>query len=101
MEATKPTFDCQKCGACCRCLLVDIEEDEVQRLNKTLVSTRGFNFGGRLKRKRYDFGWGCIALKEKNGKFACSIYKKRPFVCEAFSKGSDFCIECRNNMGII
>ena len=96
MARVSANFDCQKCGACCASRwLVDVEwqDDEVP-----LHMIKDDRLFGTVMRERKG---QCIALKGKIGcSVKCSIYTKRPRVCQAFLPGSHDCLLARRLAGV-
>ena len=41
----------------------------------------------------------CAALKVEGGRFTCSVYERRPFLCSELERGSDGCLAALERSG--
>lgn len=81
---------CQKCGHCCRNLIVEIEKLDVirePRLLEGVLNSEPLDFNGE-PRDIYGLKIPCPFLMKNN---QCSIYPTRPNVCVGFNFGSSQC----------
>ena len=85
---------CQECGACCFSdsdSYVELNEADLARLGRDAgalawTDDRGDSF---LKMEQRH----CAALEARRGRFACTIYPRRPRLCHALEYGSPECQE--------
>ena len=80
---SEDTFNCVKCGECCR-HVVKVSEQDVERIKELGISNftefdKEIN-SMVLKQKNNV----CMFLKKENDKFICSIYNHRPQVCRKY-----------------
>lgn len=85
--------ECQDCGACCFW-----ESDGYVHLwggdhaaltreeQRTLTEWQGNRCFMRMQDDH------CAALTAKDGKFTCSVYERRPFLCSELERGGDGCL---------
>jgi len=95
-------YDCENCGACCRCFPIFASETDAVREPAIKRETRKLEPHLATKDKAYQmyplpFLEGCAFLKEDQ---LCRIYATRPSVCRQFEAGSAQCIEARARSGI-
>ena len=95
-------YDCENCGACCRCFPIFASEADAAREPKIRQETRALEPHLVTKDKAYQmhplpFLESCAFLKEDQ---LCRIYATRPEVCRRFEAGSAQCIEARERMGV-
>lgn len=110
-------FDCDQCGACCRTLIIEIEELDVVREPKLAAVAKPFKIPpGQVLLDGDDepytevvpgFGGGamlacganmpCKMLGSDN---RCTIYQTRPNVCVGFRAGSEQCQDARRMAGL-
>lgn len=78
---------CQECGGkCCQGIIDVYSNDEIFYDNTLVCDLEGMEYD---KAMQTDVNHHCVALV--NGK--CSIYEKRPLVCQQFEVG---CSRCEN-----
>jgi len=91
---TAENFKCDRhCGECCKKMLVQVNKEEINRIEK--LGHKDFIFEDHFNESRFflkkdEKGWCIFLKKEKDGKYACSIYKNRPKICQQypfFNKG--------------
>ncbi|MGD9644290.1 MAG: YkgJ family cysteine cluster protein [Pirellulales bacterium] len=115
--ALPPRYDCDQCGACCRALIVEIDELDFVREPKLLTTVTpfkthpdevfvddddqpvaplipGYQAGGMLA---CGSARPCPMIDEAN---RCTIYATRPTVCLAFRAGSEQCQMARRMIGL-
>jgi len=94
-----PWSECQRCGACCRHLIVEVGHEDVAR--EPRIAERGILLDGHGKLKAEEWCWSltgvlgsrvCPFLTCDN---LCEIYATRPLCCAAFMPGSDLCRKVR------
>ncbi len=95
MDAEAPS-DCRRCGACCfsespRHARVTGDDharlgDDAERL-VVFLGNQAFMRLAELGGER-----ACAALVAGDGRFACSVYEKRPTVCRELDRGSPACL---------
>ena len=95
-------YDCENCGACCRCFPIFASEADAVREPAIRRETRNVEPHLASERKAYlmhplPFLEQCAFLKEDQ---LCRIYATRPSVCRRFEAGSDQCKEARERFGI-
>ncbi|MDQ8208110.1 YkgJ family cysteine cluster protein [Coraliomargarita sp. SDUM461003] len=95
-------YDCENCGACCRCFPIFASETDAEREPAIRRETRQLEPHLATQDKAYQmhplpFLESCAFLKEDQ---LCRIYATRPTVCRRFEAGSDQCIEARERMGV-
>jgi uncharacterized protein len=99
------SFDCQRCGACCRNGAENVREgvdewvevgaDEVLARRQRGAALLVRNEAGVLHMKLVD-GGRCIALRGSIGKHVrCSIYEVRPRPCRRVEPGDASCLRAR------
>jgi len=82
--------DCEKCGGRCCTGIIDVySSDEIFYDNTLTTHMEEIPYD---KVMIMDDNLKCIALK--NGK--CSIYEKRPLVCQEFKVGCSCCLNFQN-----
>lgn len=101
---TSENYECDKCGACCRKLIVEIDHIDVVREPRLLPVVTLLDGHGSIKfdsewEKQYHLACAdpCPMLGVDN---LCSIYPTRPNVCIAMEAGSDQCQEAREAAGL-
>lgn len=70
-------FVCRQCGNCCTYLKINVNENDIQRIEK--AGYRDFLTLDRKFVKRV--GGRCFFLKRQGDKWACSIHKIKPSAC--------------------
>ena len=96
-------YDCENCGACCRCFPIFALESDAEREPKIReAGIRCDDFLGEKGKVAYrlhplPFLDTCAFLKEDQ---LCRIYESRPEVCRRFEPGSDQCLEARKRVGV-
>ena len=95
-------YDCENCGACCRCFPIFASEADAAREPAIRRETREVEPHLATEHKAYQmyplpFLQQCAFLKEDQ---LCRIYATRPAVCRRFEAGSDQCMEARIRLGI-
>ncbi|ODU02548.1 MAG: hypothetical protein ABS79_00290 [Planctomycetes bacterium SCN 63-9] len=99
--------ECDRCGLCCRQLIIEIAHVDVVREPRLLPpATRLLDGNGAISYesdwdKEYGLACGsshpCPMLAEDG---LCSIYPTRPNVCVSFEAGSAQCEELREAAGL-
>jgi Fe-S-cluster containining protein len=94
-------YDCENCGACCRCFPIFASEADAEREPAILNESRKLGDHLATKNKAFQlyplpFHQRCAFLKEDQ---LCRIYETRPAVCRRFEAGSPQCIEARARVG--
>ena len=102
-----PSYECHKCGACCKYLLVEAELLDILREPRLLEADphyRGRAMNDVLAELRDEFrvvipsrADGCVFLSSDN---TCSIYPTRPNACVAMEAGDEQCQEARRADGL-
>jgi Fe-S-cluster containining protein len=92
------SYDCENCGACCRCFPIFASEADAAREPAIRRETREVEPHLAREHKAYQmyplpFLEQCAFLKENQ---LCRIYA----VCRHFEAGSDQCREARARLGI-
>ncbi len=77
---------CIECHACCKGLVVFLEDDDFLRVPQEFVD---FTHGRSHLRQRTDHVRTCLALDEGTGR--CTIYDLRPARCRRFREGCPRC----------
>lgn len=95
-------YDCENCGACCRCFPIFASGTDAAREPAIRTETRELEPHLATEDKAYQmhplpFLDGCAFLKKDQ---LCRIYATRPDVCRRFEAGSAQCIEARARVGI-
>lgn len=95
-------YDCENCGACCRCFPIFASETDAEREPRIRKEARKLESHLATDDKAYQlyplpFLERCSFLKEDQ---LCRIYETRPAVCRHFEAGSSQCIEARKRVGI-
>ncbi len=105
-EKIKALAECQKCGACCRGLIIQIGELDLIREPRLRPVAELCDGNGRIKfeddmEKEYLLACGekmpCPFLKDDN---TCEIYPTRPNVCVAMEVGGEQCKRVRKQKGL-
>lgn len=94
---------CQKCGECCKNFpYVELSEIEINRLEK--FTGLRFDLFTNPKGKtieeyflKFKENGDCIFLKEKNGKYFCSVYEARSKNCRNYPSDPKQNEVCRAN----
>lgn len=99
---TTTQYDCENCGACCRCFPIFAGETDALREPAIRIEGRSVEAHLQAENKKYQlhplpFLEQCAFLKEDQ---LCRIYATRPEVCRRFEAGSPQCIEARERVGI-
>ncbi len=92
----KPTYECDKCGACCIHFNVNIYPEDLKREPRLkriplVVTDDGRQFLNDSSKS------GCSLLTKSN---LCFIYETRPKVCRGFEVGSRHCQWARGRSGL-
>ena len=95
-------YDCENCGACCRCFPIFASEADAAREPAIRKEARKVEAHLATEDKAYQlhplpFLESCAYLKEDQ---LCRIYATRPAVCRRFEAGSAQCIEARERVGV-
>jgi Fe-S-cluster containining protein len=102
-----PEYACDKCGACCRTLLVEAYELDVLRESRLVAADPDYaslSIDQALATLQDEFhcviiagpGRPCAFLRDNE----CSIYPTRPNVCVAMQPGDEQCEEARRAEGL-
>lgn len=98
------SYECDRCGACCQSLIIEIDHIDVVREPKLLSVARLMDGNGKIQyesewEKQYSLACGsrCPMLGDGN---LCSIYPSRPNVCVAMEAGDEQCQMARGMMGL-
>lgn len=109
------TYQCDKCGACCRQLIIEIEElDIVREPRLSIAEPFRVPLGVRLldgdgnEHQEVITGYGAGAMLACGSSKPCpmlegnlcAIYPTRPTCCVAFRAGSDQCQDARKSAGL-
>ena len=99
---TDTLYDCENCGACCRCFPIFASEADATRAPAIRQEGRQLEPHLATGDKAYQlhplpFLESCAFLKEDQ---LCRIYATRPEVCRRFEAGSKQCQEARARVGI-
>ena len=94
-------YDCESCGACCRCFpifasLADSEREPAIQKEARKLEPHLRTEGHAYQLFPLPFHKSCAFLKEDQ---LCRIYESRPEVCRRFEAGSAQCIEARARVG--
>lgn len=87
-------MDCRRCGKCCRKLIIEIEERDVDRDPRIKAAAVLLDGNGSIKFKsRWEREYMLVCgspckLLENN---ECSVYDKRPDTCRGFEPGFGQC----------
>ena len=93
----KTTYTCDQCGECCRSLIIEVTERDVEREPALLPVVTPFRPEFR------DPLYGMLACGKPCPMLAgnaCSIYATRPDVCKEFEPGDEQCQEARARVGL-
>lgn len=99
---TEPAeYNCEACGACCRCFPIFASQTDAGREPRILNETRKLEPHLATSDKAYQmfplpFHSTCVFLRDDQ---LCQIYETRPDVCRRFEAGSAQCIEARARVG--
>ena len=100
-------YDCLACGRCCFAgeNYVEIYPEELVKLGPVNVAKFVVQPARPVGERRKGeteatlfmrmSGGHCAALDPAPGRFACTIYEKRPILCEVFEPGSPACLRAR------
>ncbi len=99
---SRSEYDCENCGACCRCFPIFASESDAEREPAIRRETRKLEPHLSTEDKAYQmhplpFHTSCAFLQKDQ---LCRIYETRPEVCRRFEAGSAQCIEARARMGV-
>lgn len=99
---TEALYDCENCGACCRCFPIFASESDATREPSIRQQGRKLEEHLATEDKAYQlhplpFLTSCAFLKEDQ---LCRIYATRPSVCRRFEAGSAQCQEARARVGV-
>jgi Fe-S-cluster containining protein len=107
MTETGYGLDCMACGACCvhgGDVPVAMDDRVPDYLTVPVPGPMGHARDERYERRRMatDEHGRCEALRGEVGtKCWCSIYDRRPAVCEAYEQGTLDCLDCRSLAGML
>lgn len=99
-------YECDRCGLCCKHLIIEIDHLDVVREPRLLPGATLLDGNGRITydsdwEKEYRIACGakhpCAQLGPDN---ACAVYPSRPNCCVAFEAGSEKCQELRGLYGL-
>jgi Fe-S-cluster containining protein len=94
-------LDCQACGACCRSAFrghVPVTGDDHARLLPE-EQARLTVFDGTRCFMRMREG-ACVALEQREGRWSCAVYERRPQVCRDYERGGPACEVDREKAGL-
>lgn len=82
------TFQCVKCGECCR-PVVKVKEEEIQRIETTGIPRDQFIVPDPVTEDPSihtlkQVNGVCMFLKREGDAFVCSIYDERPDTCKKY-----------------
>jgi Fe-S-cluster containining protein len=99
-------YECDKCAACCKALIIEISHLDVVREPKILPVVTLLDGNGKIQydsdwEKQYSLACGqaspCGLLGADN---LCTIYLSRPNCCVGMQAGDDQCQMARGVMGL-
>lgn len=96
-------YDCESCGACCRCYpIFALEGDALREPQIAKNGIRCDDFLGKKGEVAYrlhplPFLDACAFLGDDQ---LCRIYETRPELCRRFEPGSSQCVEARERVGV-
>jgi len=100
-----PVFECDRCGACCKHLI--LEADHFDVLREPRIAERGTLCDGHGKLPLADAVWSLNAPAAKNRACVflgtdnlCGIYPTRPSMCVIHQAGSSRCQSARKMDGL-
>jgi Fe-S-cluster containining protein len=103
-------YECDRCGLCCRKLIIEIDHLDVVREPRLLPpATLLLDGNGAITfdsdwEKQYSLACGearkCPCHSMDGAVSTCAIYPTRPNVCVAFEAGSEQCQELRETYGL-
>ena len=98
----RPEYDCENCGACCRCFPIFASAADAAREPAIQNEARKLEPHLATEDKAYQmyplpFSEQCAFLEANQ---LCRIYETRPEVCRKFEAGSKQCQEARARVGI-
>jgi Fe-S-cluster containining protein len=117
-EPRTPRYECDKCGACCNRIIVEVTELDLIREPRLMEGADRIKLGeGMILVDDYTGepceeaipGWGAGALlacgirkpcPQLGADNLCQVYPTRPNCCVAFRAGSDLCQEARGMAGL-
>lgn len=95
-------FECDRCGACCRALLIEADWLDAQRepalltlQDWTPVQLQGLRDGDQCVVLWADDGCPFLTTDQGGGRFDCSIYPTRPNGCVSCEAGGPKCQQAR------
>jgi Fe-S-cluster containining protein len=100
------TYECDRCGACCREIIVEVQELDVVREPRLAAVAELMDGRGKVEfeshwERTYLLACGhthpCPLLGPDN---LCGVYPTRPNVCVAFEAGTDLCQQARGMAGL-
>ena len=111
------TFECDGCGACCRVLIVEIEESDLVREPRLIGRCKPFKIPEGMVLVDEDDnvveevvpGYGAGALLACGERMPCpmlgadnrcAIHATKPACCAAFEAGGDGCQAARREAGL-
>jgi Fe-S-cluster containining protein len=101
-----PRYECDRCGACCRHLIIEIEHLDLVREPRLWPVATLLDGNGRITYesdwdKQYGLACGrtrpCQMLGPDN---LCGVYPTRPNVCVAMEPGNDQCRMAHESAGL-
>jgi len=98
-------YECDRCGACCERLIIEVEHEDVLREPKIAESATLLDGRGKLPLVDAQWGLACgsgcpFGSHDADGKHACRIYATRPGVCVSMQAGSEQCVMARSIIGL-
>ena len=92
-------YECDRCGACCKQLIVEIDELDLVREPRLIPLAQAFRVPDGMELRADDGGSQrpCPVLGPDN---RCTIYPTRPNCCVAFRAGSEQCQMARGMAGL-
>lgn len=102
----RETYECDRCGACCEKLILEVDHLDV--LREPLISERGRILNGNGSIPLVDAAWSmwgeshvCVfGRRDDDGKHSCTIYPTRPNTCVGFAAGGAQCQMARELAGL-
>ena len=113
-----PAYECDRCGACCERLIVEVDEIDLAREPRLKAVVEPFKVDGHQEEYTDQDGRAALPLVpgfEHGGLLACGknmpcgmlgadkkcgVYPTRPNVCVAFRAGSEACQTAREMAGL-
>lgn len=100
------TYECDRCGACCENLILEVDHLDV--LREPLIAERGRLLDGHGSIPLVDASWSlwgeshvcAFGRRDDDGKHSCTIYPTRPNMCVGFVAGGEQCQMARKSAGL-